>query len=524
MTAQTRTHSPSTVSGPDLVVAQTRSLPQDFVLGVATAAYQIEGARHEDGRTDSIWDTFAHTPGAVVAGDTGDVACDHYHRYAADVELMRSLGMQSYRFSTSWDRVCPDGGPVNAKGLDFYERLVDSLLEADIAPWLTLYHWDLPQALEDLGGWTSRSTVDRFVEYALAVHDRLGDRVSTWTTLNEPWCSAFLGYTGGEHAPGGSSPADGLAAAHHLLLAHGRTVQELRARDASLELGLTLNFTVADPVDPQDAGDRDAARRIDGQMNRIFLDPIFRGAYPADVLEDVRHLGLEDHILDGDLDVISTPIDVLGVNYYNGSTVSARPAVATSVADSVPDSVPATARPTRSPFPAADGVHTHPSGLPTTSMGWPVQPEGLTRLLVRLHEEYAGPAGVALHVTENGAAFDDVPDDRGFVDDRHRTAYVRAHLGAVLDAIEAGVPVRGYFYWSLMDNFEWAWGYAKRFGLVRVDYDTQERTPKASALDYARVIATRRLPVPWDLQAAGASSSSAGPDRDGADPAAQLQA
>ena len=512
MTAQTRTHSPSTGSSPDLVGAQARPVPHDFVLGVATAAYQIEGARHEDGRTDSIWDTFAHTPGAVVAGDTGDVACDHYHRYPADVELMRSLGMQSYRFSTSWDRVCPDGGPVNGKGLDFYERLVDSLLAAGIAPWLTLYHWDLPQALEDRGGWTSRETVDRFVEYALAMHERLGDRVRTWTTLNEPFCSAFLGYTGGMHAPGRTSAADGLAAAHHLLLAHGRTVQELRARDASLELGLTLNFTVADPLDPSDPRDVDAARRIDAQMNRIFLDPIFRGAYPADLLEDVRHLGLEDHILDGDLDVISSPIDVLGVNYYNGEAIGHEPPPA-SLVDSVNGG-----RSTRSPFPAADHSHRHPRGLPVTAMDWEIQPDGLTRLLVRLHGEYAGPAGVALHVTENGAAFDDAPDERGFVTDRERTAYVRAHLGAILDAIEAGVPVRGYFYWSLLDNFEWAWGYAKRFGLVRVDYDTQERTPKASALDYARIIASRRLPTPW------AELSGVDPTTHRADPAAELQA
>ena len=487
-------------------VTQARPVPQDFVLGAATAAYQIEGARHVDGRTDSIWDTFSHTPGAVVDGDTGDVACDHYTRYAADVELMRSLGLQSYRFSTSWDRVCPDGGPVNAPGLDFYERLVDSLLEADIAPWLTLYHWDLPQALEDRGGWTSRETVDRFVDYSLAVHDRLGDRVRTWTTLNEPFCSAFLGYTGGMHAPGRTSPADGLAAAHHLLLGHGRVVQELRARDASLELGLTLNFTVADPLDPSDPRDVDAARRVDGQMNRIFLDPVFRGAYPADVLDDVRHLGLEDRILDGDLEVISTPIDVLGVNYYNGEAISHQPP--TSALDDAVNG----GRETRSPFPAADSAFRHPRGLPVTAMEWEIQPEGLTRLLVRLHEEYAGPTGTVLHVTENGAAFDDVPDEDGFVDDRGRTAYVRAHLDAILDAVDAGVPVRGYFYWSLLDNFEWAWGYAKRFGIVRVDYDTQVRTPKASALDLARIIATRQLLPAAD--AADATDAGTGPAGD----------
>ncbi|MDC5696097.1 GH1 family beta-glucosidase [Intrasporangium calvum] len=464
-----------------------RLLPEGFVLGVATAAYQIEGARHEDGRADSIWDTFSHTPGAVVRGDTGDVACDHYHRFAEDVALMKSLGVQSYRFSTSWARVCPDGRTVNTKGLDFYERLVDSLVEADITPWLTLYHWDLPQALEDRGGWPTRSTADRFVDYALAVHDRLGDRVSTWTTLNEPWCSAFVGYTSGEHAPGRQSPVDGLAAAHHLMLAHGRVVTALRERDTSLRLGLTLNFTVADPVDPGDPRDVDAARRVDGQMNRIFLDPIFRGEYPADVVADVQGLGLEDHILDGDLATIAAPIDVLGVNYYNGGAFSHLPPLTTL------NAAPATGRPTRSPFPAADGVHGHPRGLPVTSMDWEVQPEGLTRLLIRLHEEYTGPAGTTLHVTENGAAFDDLADESGFVDDQARVDYVRSHLSAVVDAVDAGVPVQGYFYWSFLDNFEWAWGYAKRFGIVRVDYETQERIPKASAVDYARIMRTRQV-------------------------------
>ena len=468
--------------------ALRRKVPDGFVLGVATAAYQIEGAHHEDGRADSIWDTFSHTPGAVVDGDTGDIACDHYHRYPGDVALMKSLGVQSYRFSTSWARVCPDGRTVNPKGLDFYERLVDSIRDAGIAPWLTLYHWDLPQALEDRGGWPARETADRFVDYALAVHDRLGDRVSTWTTLNEPWCSAFVGYTSGEHAPGRQSPSDGLAAAHHLMLGHGQSVAALRERDPSLKLGLTLNFTVADPVDPANPSDIEAARRIDGQMNRIFLDPIFRGEYPADVLEDVRGLGLERHVRDGDLATIATPIDVLGVNYYNGGAFSHLPPL------SALNAAPATSRPTRSPFPAADGVHGHPRGLPVTSMDWEVQPEGLTRLLVRLHEEYAGPANTTLHVTENGAAYDDEADETGFVDDQDRVSYVRSHLASVLDALDAGVPVQGYFYWSFLDNFEWAWGYAKRFGIVRVDYDTQVRTPKASALDLARIISTRELP------------------------------
>ncbi|WP_427383399.1 GH1 family beta-glucosidase [Janibacter sp. G56] len=472
---------------------ETRPVPAELVLGVATAAFQIEGATHEDGRTDSIWDTFCRVPGAVVGGDTGDVACDHYHRYREDVALMASLGIQTYRFSTSWARVCPDGGPVNEAGLDFYERLVDELLAAGITPWLTLYHWDLPAALQEDGGWTNRAVVDRFVDYALAVHDRLGGKIRTWTTLNEPWCSAFLGYTGGEHAPGGGSPADGVVAAHHLLLAHGRVIAALRERDPSLRLGLTLNHTVPDPVDPDDPRDVEAARRIDAQMNRVFLDPIFRGAYPTDYLEDVAGLGLESAVRPGDLDIIATPIDVLGVNYYQGEAVSHRPPTESVAA------VPATTRPTRSPMPAAPDSHRHPRELATTAMGWEIQPEGLTRLLQRLHEEYSGPAGVDLYVTENGAAFDDAPDADGAVDDTGRRDFLRAHLAAVLDAIDAGVPVHGYFYWSLMDNFEWAWGYAKRFGIVRVDYATQVRTPKASALDYARTIRDRRLPLGGDL-------------------------
>jgi beta-glucosidase len=466
-----------------------RIFPHDFLFGVATAAYQIEGAAHEDGRTDSIWDVFCREPGAIVGGDSGDVACDHYHRYASDVALMSQLGLQTYRFSTSWSRVCPDGGPVNPQGIDFYSRLVDELLAHDIKPWLTLYHWDLPQALEDLGGWANRDTAYRFADYAGVVHDALGDRVDAWTSLNEPWCASFLSYIGGEHAPGRQDVAAGLAAGHHLLLAHGLATRELRARDERLQLGITLNLTVADPVDPADAADRDAARRIDGQFNRFFLDPIFRGAYPDDVLTDLAGLGLglESVIRPGDLEIVSTPIDALGINYYHGDYVSAQPtAVQTTTA--APSE-----RPKRSPFPAAEGVYWHPRGLPVTAMGWDVQPEGLTRLLRRIHEDYAGAAGVSLSVTENGAAYPDTVGPDGAVDDIERAEFLRVHLGAVLDAIDAGVPVDGYFYWSLLDNFEWAWGYDKRFGLVRVDYGTQVRTPKTSALEYRRIIADRAL-------------------------------
>ncbi|WP_165066676.1 GH1 family beta-glucosidase [Marisediminicola senii] len=467
--------------------AAEREFPPNFLFGVATAAYQIEGAAHSDGRTDSIWDAFSRIPGAVVGGENGDVACDHYARYPDDVKLMADLGVQTYRFSTSWSRVRPDGGPVNAQGLSFYSRLVDQLLENGIKPWLTLYHWDLPQALEQTGGWANRDTAYRFAEYAASVHDVLGDRVDAWTTLNEPWCSAFVGYISGEHAPGVQDPATGLAAAHHLLLGHGLTVGELRRRDPALELGITLNLTVADPVDGSDERDIDAARRIDGQFNRVFLDPIFRGTYPEDVLADVAHLDFEKHIHAGDLDVISAPIDVLGVNYYHGDAVSgtSSPSEITTAAPSI--------RPLRSPFPAAENAHTHPRGLPTTAMGWEVQPEGLTRLLHRIADEYARPAGVSLYVTENGAAYNDVVEDDGIVHDADRVSFLQQHLAAVLDAIDGGVEVKGYFYWSLMDNFEWAWGYDKRFGLVRVDYETQERTLKHSAMEYRRIIAARSL-------------------------------
>ena len=468
-------------------LAPARPFPADFLFGTATAAFQIEGAAFEGGRTASIWDAFCRVPGAVINGDTGDVACDHYHRMPQDVALMRDLGLQTYRFSTSWARVRPDGGPVNFTGVDFYSRLVDELLGAGIKPWLTLYHWDLPQALEERGGWANRDTAELFRDYALSVHDALGDRVGVWTTLNEPWCSSFLSYTGGAHAPGRQDVAAGLAAGHHLLLAHGLAVQALRERDPGLELGITLNLAPVHPVDPSDAGDVDAARRIDGQFNRFFLDPIFRGAYADDLLADVGPLGLDAAVRPGDLEVISTPIDTLGVNYYHGEHVSARPAPV-ELQGSAP-----TDRPTRSPFPAADGVHWHPQGLPTTAMDWEVEPDGLRDLLVRVHREYADAAGVKLYVTENGAAYDDVVSTDGAVHDGERAEFLRGHLGAILDAIDEGAPVHGYFYWSLLDNFEWAWGYDKRFGLVRVDYDTQERTVKDSGLAYSAIIRDRAL-------------------------------
>ena len=478
------------------MTAAPRAFPSQFLFGAATAAYQIEGAAFEDGRTASIWDTFARVPGAVVGADNGDVACDHYHRYRDDVALMKDLGLDTYRFSVSWARVRPDGGPVNAKGLDFYKRLVDELRGAGIVPWLTLYHWDLPQAIEDRGGWTVRSTSDAFTEYALSVHDALGDRVDIWTTLNEPWCSSFLSYTAGIHAPGRFSKTDGVLAAHHLLLGHGQTIRELRARDAALNLGITLNLTGAEPVDPTSPADLDAARRIDGQFNRWFLDPVFRGSYPADIVADIRAVdagaiaALEAAVHDGDLEVISTPIDSLGVNYYHDEFVGGEP----DPAPPAPGDAP-TERETASQWPAGQDIHWHERGLPRTAMNWEVQPDGLTALLERVWDEYAAEAGTVLYVTENGAAYDDELVD-GRVHDAERTEFLRGHLGAVLDAADAGVDVRGYFYWSLLDNFEWAWGYDKRFGIVHVDYDTQVRTLKDSALEYRRVIAARAIDVP----------------------------
>lgn len=463
-----------------------RDFPPGFAFGAATAAFQIEGAAWEDGRRDSIWDAFCRVPGAVIDGHDGAVACDHYHRYPADVALMKELGLTSYRFSISWARVVPDDVAVNPAGLAFYDRLVDSLLEAGIRPWPTLYHWDLPQAREELGGWPARETAERFTEYALAVHGALGDRLGTWTTFNEPWCSSFLSYGAGAHAPGRMDHTAAVAGGHHLLLAHGLAASALREAGAD-EVGITLNLAPVRPLRPGDAGDQDAARRIDGQFNRFFLDPLFRGYYADDVRADLAPYGLNEVVQPGDLALIHGSADFLGVNYYHGETVSTLSPAEVGREEQRQEAP--TTRPTRSPFPADDGIHWHPSNLPVTSMGWEVEPHGLTELLERVHRDYSGPAGIPLYVTENGAAFDDEVAADGAVHDAERVAFLESHLDAILDAHEAGVDVRGYFYWSLLDNFEWAWGYHKRFGLVRVDYETQQRTPKDSALAYRDIIA-----------------------------------
>ena len=438
---------------PDASSPANPPFPADFVWGVATSAYQIEGAVAEDGRGESIWDTFCRTPGKVANGDTGAVACDHYHRWESDLDLIASLGVNAYRFSIAWPRIVPEGrGRIEPRGLDFYDRLVDGMLDRGLAPYATLYHWDLPQALEDEGGWTNRDIVDAFVAYADAVTARLGDRVASWATLNEPWCSAFLGYVKGEHAPGRTSVAAGLRAAHHLLLAHGSALPVMRRNAPGSEHGIVLNLNPVYPASDSPA-DAAAAHRFDGFFNRWYLEPILHGSYPEDAWE-----GYGDVVPDvesGDLEVIAREIDFLGVNYYSRVVV----------ADG------------DGPWPSTRGV---PGSGPVTGMGWEVYPQGLTDLLVRLDRDYSIPR---LHITENGAAYRD-ERDAGRVRDADRVRYFEEHVAAVATARAQGVPAAGYFAWSLMDNFEWAYGYDKRFGIVHVDYDTQERTLKDSARWY----------------------------------------
>ncbi len=441
--------------------ASPSSFPSSFVWGTAAAAYQIEGAVHEDGRGTSIWDTFSHTPGKVLSGDSGDVACDHYHRWREDLALMRELGVGAYRFSIAWPRIIPDGRTeANAAGLDWYERLVDGLLEDGIQPWATLYHWDLPQPLEDAGGWPSAGTADAFAHYAEAVGRRLGDRVHNWITLNEPWCSAFLGYQIGVHAPGKRDPRLALAATHTLLLAHGRAVDILRSTSPGARVGIVLNPAHVEPATTDEA-DVAAARRSDGYHNRWFLEPLYGRGYPADMLDHFApHFAPPP---DADLRVIAAPTDFLGVNYYRPTIVRADPTDAFLGARSVqsPDD-------------------------PVTQMDWVVRPSSLRQLLVRLHRDY--PVG-SLAVTENGAAYADPPVVDGRVHDPERTRYLAEHIDAVGQAIGDGVPVMAYFVWSLLDNFEWAQGYSNRFGVVHVDFATQQRTLKDSGRWYRSLIA-----------------------------------
>jgi beta-glucosidase len=428
------------------------------------SAYQVEGAVDADGRGESIWDRFSATPGKVANGDSGAIACDAYHRYPEDVKLIQQLGLDAFRFSIAWPRILPEGrGRPNAAGLDFYDRLVDELLAAGIEPFVTLYHWDLPQALEDRGGWPMRSTADAFAEYVGVVCERLSDRVHNWITQCEPWVISWLGYGLGEHAPGRRSDADALAAAHHVLLGHGLAADVLRGMSADAKVGITIDL-VAFHAGSDSEADRAAVRRADGFRNRWILDPVLRGEYPSDMLE--AWASILPPIEDRDLATISTRLDFLGVNYYTRSVVRAGP-------DGAPETV--------------EG-----HDVEKTAMGWEVYPDGLHELLLRLRDDYELPE---LYVTENGAAYADRRDN-GRVHDPSRISYVSRHLDAIARAIADGIPVRGYLLWSLLDNFEWAFGYSRRFGIVYVDYETLERVPKASYHWYRDYIAASRSPQP----------------------------
>jgi len=438
--------------------------PQDFLWGVATASYQIEGAELEDGRGECIWTRYSRTPGMVLDGGTGEIACDHYHRYPQDIALMKDVGVDAYRFSISWPRILPQGvGQINEAGLDFYSRLVDEMLIKGIQPWATLYHWDLPQALQDRGGWANPEIVDWFADYTEIVVKALWDRVKGWITLNEPWCSAFLGYEIGRHAPGIQDPVQAYRAAHHLLLSHGAAIPILRQHAPTALHGITLNLCPQQPGTDKPE-DIKAAALAEANANAWFLDPIYKGTYPANLVEHLRP------ILDGlDLDEIkkaAVPIDFLGINYYMRWMVVADPE-----------------------NPSRWKSYSHEGDW--TDMGWEIYPEGLRAELVRVENEYHPGA---IYITENGAAFPEPETVEGDVlEDPRRVAFYQGYLTACGEAIEEGVPLKGYFAWSFMDNFEWGYGYTKRFGLFHVDYQTQRRTPKRSALYYQTLLKTGQV-------------------------------
>jgi len=441
--------------------------PENFLWGTATCAYQIEGAVNEDGRGESIWDVFSHTPGKIHNNDNGDVACDHYHRWQEDIQLMKSLGFKSYRFSIAWPRVLPEGrGKINQPGLDFYNRLIDGLLEAGIQPLATLYHWDLPTALE--GAWLNRSTVDAFAEYSGLAARHFGDRVKMWFTINEPWCASHLSYTIGEQAPGLKDRSKGILAAHHVLLAHGVAVKELRKAVHNAQIGIVLNMS---PIhnDPDAPISEDRVRFMDGELIRWFADPSYGRGYPKDMLEDYVRMGMlkstePDFIKPGDMNLIAQETDLLGINYYTRMFVSSK----------------------------SEGVHSENRDVPKTDMGWELYPQGLFEILERVNRDYQPRQ---LMVTENGASYADGPDENGRVHDQRRIDYLQTHIYQIWLAIQAGIPVNGYLVWSLMDNFEWARGYSQRFGIIHVDYKTQKRTVKDSAQWYRHVIKRNGLSV-----------------------------
>lgn len=449
--------------------------PKNFVWGSATSAYQVEGAWNEDGKGESIWDRFAHTPGKIRDGATGDVACDHYHRWREDIALMKELGLKAYRFSIAWPRILPKGrGQVNVAGLDFYSRLVDELLRQGIEPFATLYHWDLPQALQDKGGWASRDTAHAFVEFVDVVTERLGGRVKHWITHNEPWCSGMLSHQAGEHAPGLRDFAAGLQASHHILLSHGMAVPVIRRNSPHAEVGITLNFMWCEPLSPSSA-DYKEKREFDGYLNRWFSDAIFGQHYPSDkVTEYIRKGQLPPagltFVRDGDMDIIAAPIDFLGVNYYNRHVLRS---TEVPEADNLPASIQRAPR------------------EDWTEMGWENFPDGMFQILMRIYHEYLPRK---IYITENGCSYSDGPGKDGRIRDVRRIRYLQSHFLAAHRAIENGVPLAGYFVWSFVDNFEWAWGFAQRFGIVHIDYATQKRTPKDSAYWYRDVIANNAIP------------------------------
>ncbi|MFE4861110.1 GH1 family beta-glucosidase [Streptomyces sp. NPDC056670] len=439
------------------------ALPHDFVWGTATSAYQIEGAVAEDGRSPSIWDTFSHTPGKIDNDDHGDTACDHYHRWPQDVSLMKQLGVNGYRLSVAWPRVVPGGdGPVNAKGLDFYDRLIDGVLAAGITPSVTLYHWDLPQALQDRGGWPERETAEHFAAYASVVAERLGDRVSHWATLNEPLCSAWIGHLEGRMAPGLTDLTAAVRASYHLLLGHGLATQAIRAAAPGAEVGIVNNLSPVHPATDR-TEDLAAARRMDGHVNRWWLDPVHGRGFPADMREVY---GVELPERAGDLKTIAAPLDWLGLNYYFPAYVTDDPG---------------------GPVPYGRSIRRE--DVPRTGMDWEIEADGIESLLLRLTEDYGARK---IYVTENGSSFPDVVRPDGSIDDPERVDYLERHLAACASAARKGAPLAGYFAWSLLDNFEWAYGYDKRFGLVHVDYATQARTLKASGHRYADIVRAHR--------------------------------
>jgi beta-glucosidase len=450
---------PAAPASSALATAAAKDFPADFVWGVATSAFQIEGAHDVDGKGPSIWDSFCRQPGVIADNSNGDVACEHYTRWEEDLDMIQSLGVDAYRFSVSWPRVMPTGqGDWNEAGLAFYEKLVDGLLARGMKPYLTLYHWDLPQALQDIGGWGNRVTVERFVEYAVGIAKRLGDKVVSIATHNEPWVVAQLGHESGVFAPGLKDRKLAAQVSHHLLLSHGMAITAMRALKLKASLGIVLNMAPMYPATDSDA-DRTAARLEDGKLRRWYMDPLFEGRYPQDVLDYLGHDA--PYVEAGDMARIQVPIDFVGINYYSRGMIS-----------------------------AAGPVDNKTSGLELTDMGWEVYPQGLTDLLVSIKRDY--PGAKRLYITENGGAFPDPVGTDGQVHDADRTRYLDTHIAAVGDAIAQGVPMAGYMVWSLMDNFEWASGYAKRFGIVHVDYATQQRTPKDSALAYRDFVLQRR--------------------------------